>query len=163
MLEWIESFGIAVWLRESPSVWAHPTVLTLHTTGMAVLVGAAYVLDLRILGIGRNVPLSSYRWIFTLVAVGLTVNICTGLLLFVKNATSWGTALPFFIKMILVIASVGTLLPIRKYVLQGEAAGLSADARRAEAGRARMLAIVSILVWSGAVTAGRLLAYLVVT
>jgi len=156
MLEWIESFSIAVWLRESPSVWSHPTVLTLHTTGMAVLVGAAYMLDLRLLGIGRNVPLSAYRWIFPVVALGLTVNLCTGVLLFAKNATSWGTAVPFFIKMALVIASVATLLPIRKIVRHG-------DGSEGEAGRARVLAIVSILAWSGAVTAGRLLAYLVVT
>jgi hypothetical protein len=156
MLEWIESFSIAVWLRESPSVWSHPTVLTLHTTGMAVLVGAAYMLDLRLLGIGRNVPLSAYRWIFPVVAIGLTINVCTGVLLFAKNATSWGTATPFLIKMLLVIASVATLVPIRTFVLKG-------DIGQSEAGRARLLAIVSILAWSGAVTAGRLLAYLVVT
>jgi hypothetical protein len=163
VLEWIESFSIAVWLRESPSVWSHPTVLTLHTMGMSVLVGASYVLDLRLLGIGRTVPLSAYRWIFPVVAVGLTVNLVTGVMLFAKNATAWGTALPFLIKMSLVIASVATLVPLRKYVLHGDGAGLPADARSAEAGRARLLAIASILAWSGAVTAGRLLAYLVVT
>jgi hypothetical protein len=137
-------------------------VLTLHTTGMAVLVGASWVLDLRLLGISRNVPLSSFRWVFPVVAVGLTVNLTTGVLLFIKNATTWGTALPFLVKMTLVIASVATLVPLRKYVLHGAAAGLPAEARGAEAGRIRMLAIASILAWSGAVTAGRLLAYLVV-
>lgn len=156
MLEWIESFGISVWLRESPSVWAHPTVLTLHTTGMAVLVGANYLLDLRLLGIGRNVPLSAYRWIFPVIAIGLTVNLCTGAMLFAKNATSWGTAIPFLVKMALVIASVATVIPLRKFVVSG-------DVSQSEAGRARILAIASILAWSGAVTAGRLLAYLVVT
>jgi hypothetical protein len=155
MLEWLESFGIAVWLRESPSVWSHPTVLTLHTTGMAVLVGASWVLDLRLLGINRNVPLSSFRWVFPVVAIGLTVNLVTGGLLFVKNATQWGTAIPFLVKMALVITSVATMVPLRKLVLQG-------DLSQGEAGRARMLAIASILAWSGAVTAGRLLAYLVV-
>jgi hypothetical protein len=162
VLEWIESFGIGVWLRESPSVWSHPTVLTLHTTGMAVLVGASWVLDLRLLGISRNVPLSSFRWVFPVIAIGLTVNLVTGALLFVKNATQWGTALPFLIKMLLVVVSVATLMPLRKYVRHGDSAGVPAEARSAEAGRARMLAIVSILAWSGAVTAGRLLAYLVV-
>jgi len=156
MLEWIESFNLAVWLRESPSVWAHPTVLTLHTTGMAVLVGASYVLDRRLLGFGRNVPLSAYRWIFPVIAVGLTVNLCTGAMLFAKNATSWGTAVPFFVKMLLVIASVATVIPLRKIVLSG-------NVSQSEARRARFLAIASILAWSGAVTAGRLLAYLVVT
>jgi hypothetical protein len=156
MLEWIESFGLAVWLRESPSVWAHPTVLTLHTTGMAVLVGANYLLDLRLLGIGRNVPLSAYRWIFPVIAIGLTINLCTGVMLFAKNATSWGTAIPFLVKMVLVIASVATVVPLRKFVVSG-------NVSQSEAGRARFLAIASILAWSGAVTAGRLLAYLVVT
>jgi hypothetical protein len=155
VLDWIESFSIAVWLRESPSVWSHPTVLTLHTMGMAVLVGASWVLDLRLLGISRTVPLSSFRWVFPVVAVGLTVNLVTGVMLFAKNATAWGTAVPFFIKMALVIASVATLVPLRKYVLS--------DVSDSEAARARLLAIASILAWSGAVTAGRLLAYLVVT
>jgi hypothetical protein len=162
LLEWIESFGIAVWLRESPSVWSHPTVLTLHTMGMSVLVGASLVLDLRLLGINRNIPLSAFRWVFPVVAVGLTVNLLTGALLFAKNATTWGTALPFLIKMTLVIASVATVMPLRKYVLHGDRAGLSADVHSAEARRARLLAIASLLAWSGAVTAGRLLAYLVV-
>ena len=52
-------------MGESPSVWAFPTVLTLHTTGLAVLVGASWLLDLRLLGISnRNIPLSAFRWVF---------------------------------------------------------------------------------------------------
>jgi hypothetical protein len=159
VLDWLESFSIAVWLRESPSVWSHPTVLTLHTTGMAVLVGACWLIDLRLLGISRNIPLSDMRWAFRAVAIGLFVNLCTGVLLFIKNATSWGTAMPFLIKMVLVIASAATILPIRRYVLSSGAAE-TAIGDNAQS-RARFLAIVSIVLWSGAVTAGRLLAYLV--
>jgi hypothetical protein len=129
--------------------------LTLHTTGLAVLVGAAWVLDLRLLGISRHIPLTSYRWVFPATAVGLFVNLVTGVMLFFKNATSWGTAVPFFIKMALVIVSVATLLPIRTHVLRS-IAGNSDDHSRI-----RLLAIISILAWTGAVTAGRLLAYLV--
>ena len=33
MLEWLEASSLAVWLGTSPSVWAHPTVLTVHTAG----------------------------------------------------------------------------------------------------------------------------------
>ena len=75
---------------ESPSVWAIPTVLTLHTTGLAVLVGASWVLDLRLLGLSRSIPLSAFRWVFRAVAIGLIVNLLTGVLLFIKNATTWG-------------------------------------------------------------------------
>lgn len=95
MLSWLESSSVAVWLGESPSIWALPTVLTLHTTGMAVLVGASWMLDLRLLGVNRQVPLSSYRWVFPAITVGLVVNVLTGILLFMKAATTMGTAVPF--------------------------------------------------------------------
>ena len=152
---WLESLPLSVWVHESPSVWAQPTVLTLHTMGMAVLVGASWVLDLRLLGISRNVPLSAFRWVFRAVAVGLIVNVATGVLLFAQRATSLGPAIPFLIKMGLVVASVATLVPLRSYVLRSDAA------QREVSGSARLLAIASILAWSGAITAGRLLAYLV--
>jgi len=155
VLNWLESTSIAVWLAESPSVWAMPTVLTLHTTGMAVLVGASWVLDLRLLGINRNVPLTAYRWVFRAVAIGLFVNLITGVLLFMKNATTLGTALPFLAKMAFVVASAATILPIRTYVLNSGAGPSEIS------DRARMLAIASIVAWTAAVTAGRLLAYLV--
>jgi len=155
LLAWLESTSVAVWLAESPSVWAMPVVLTLHTTGMAVLVGASWVLDLRLLGINRNVPLSAYRWVFRAVAIGLVVNLITGVLLFMKNATTWGTALPFLMKMLFVVASAATILPIRKYVLNSGAGPSDISSN------ARLLAVASIVTWSAAVTAGRLLAYLV--
>lgn len=156
VLDWIESFSLSVWLRESPSIWSSATVLTLHTMGMAVLVGASGLLDMRLLGVGRNTPLSAYRWVFRVVTIGLIVNVITGVLLFVKNATSWGTAIPFLVKMLFVAASVATLVPIRSLVLRS-----SGDGQGDVGGNGRLLAVASIVAWSGAVTAGRLLAYLV--
>ena len=156
MLEWIEGTSLGLWMRESPSVWAFPSVLTLHTTGMAVLVGASWLLNLRLLGINRNVPLSGYRWVFPVISIGLFVNLVTGVMLFIKNATTWGTAVPFFVKMGLVIVSAATILPIRKLVLH------SSPEQRDVDRNARLLAVASILAWTGAVTAGRLLAYTVV-
>ena len=155
VLAWLESLPLSIWVHESPSVWAQPTVLTLHTMGMAVLVGACWVLDLRLLGISRTVPLSAFRWVFRVVAVGLIVNVVTGVLLFAQRATSLGTAIPFLIKIGLVIASVATLMPLRSLVFRS-------DADQCEvSGSARLLAIASIVAWTGAITAGRLLAYLV--
>src|SRR5215510_1963783 len=122
---------------------------------MGILVGASYVLDLRLLGIGRNVPLSGYKWVFPTLAVGLGVNIVTGILLFIKDPVHWGTAFPFFLKMALVIASVATVMPMRSLVL-----GTGADQGEVSSNM-RLLAIVSIITWSGAITAGRLLAYVV--
>ena len=53
------------------------------------------------------------------------------------------------------IASVATLVPLHSLVFHS-------DPDQCEvSGSARLLAIASILAWSGAITAGRLLAYLV--
>jgi hypothetical protein len=169
VLFWLESTSLAVWVRESPSVWAQATVLTLHTAGMAVLVGASWVLDLRLLGISRNIPLSAFRWVFRAVAIGLIVNVVTGVLLFLARAETWGTAIPFLVKMSLVIAASATLVPIRSHVFRSDAdlrpstgaRGASSVEGREDSSSIRLLAIASILVWSAAITAGRLLAYLV--
>ena len=139
---------------ESPTIWGYATVLTLHTAGMALLVGASWMLDMRVLGVNRRVPLSAYRWVFPVVAIGLLVNVVTGVMLFIKNATKWGTATPFLVKMFLVITSVAVLWPLRSHVLRK-------DAGTEVSSNLRLLAIASILAWTGAVTAGRLLAYLV--
>jgi hypothetical protein len=153
VLEWLDATALSTWLKESPSVWSNPTVLTLHTMGLSVLVGACGVLDLRLLGVSRSIPLSAFRWVFHAVAIGLTVNLVTGVLLFIKNPIIWAASVPFLVKMLLVIASAATVVPIRRYVLS--------DAGKDEvAGNIRLIAVVSIVAWSAAVTAGRLLAYL---
>ena len=154
-LTWLESLPLSVWVHESPSVWAQPTVMTLHTMGMGVLVGASWVLDLRLLGISRSIPLSAFRWVFRAVAISLVVNIVTGVLLFMARASLWGTAFPFLIKILLVVASAATLLPLRSYVLQ------TPDDQVEVSSKARRLAIISIAAWAAAITAGRLLAYTV--
>ncbi len=152
MLEWLDATPLSIWLKESPSVWSNPMVLTLHTMGLSVLVGACGVLDLRLLGVSRGVPLSAFRWVFRAVAIGLSVNLVTGILLFIKNPVTWAASVPFLIKMLLVVASVATVVPIRRFVL-GDAANGDVT------GSARGLAVASIVAWSAAVTAGRLLAY----
>jgi uncharacterized membrane protein (UPF0136 family) len=121
---------------------------------MAVLVGASWLLDLRLLGVARTIPLSALRWVFSVVAIGLVINLATGLVLFAQKAETWGTSIPFFIKMALVVASAATLLPIRKHMLR-------TDVDKLEVGsNLRLIAIGSIVAWAGAVTAGRLLAYI---
>ena len=161
MLTWLESTKFAVWLGESSSIWAFPTVLTVHTIGMAMLVGASWVLDLRLLGVSRRVPLIAYRWVFPVISIGLFLNVVTGVMLFMKNATKWGTALPFFVKMAFIIASVAVLWPLRSHVLNDAASDADIEANGNLRGNVRLLAIASILAWTGAVTTGRLLAYLV--
>ncbi len=69
LLNWLEALPLSVWVHESPSIWAQPTIMTLHTMGMGVLVGSSWLLDLRLLGLGKNVPLATTNGAESLTAV----------------------------------------------------------------------------------------------
>ena len=64
MLASLDQSAFSTWLLSSNSIWAYPTVLTLHTFGMMVLVGSALMIDLRLLGFGRAIPISSLERMF---------------------------------------------------------------------------------------------------
>ena len=153
MLAALENSAFSEWLLQSNSIWAYPTVLTVHTLGMMVLVGAIVMIDVRLLGFGRGIPLDSLRTLFRVTWLGLTVNAITGSMLFVADATKRAASPTFMTKLVLIAAGVATLVLIRKDLF---GAGHEPDE---VSHKARRLALISILVWSAAVTAGRLLAY----
>jgi len=153
MLASLEGIAFSMWLLGSNSIWAYPTVLTLHTFGMMVLAGAAAMIDLRLLGFGRGIPLGSMNTLFSVIWGGLALNAVTGTMLFVADATKRGTSVIFLVKMLLIAVGVVTIVMIRRDLNRGNGEPVAVS------GTAKLLAITSLLAWSAAITAGRLLAY----
>src|ERR1051326_8137147 len=77
-LKGIEQSGILSWVRESSSVWAYPTFIFMHSLGMAFLVGTSMVIDLRLLGFGRELPLEPMKKFFPVIWFGFAVNAASG-------------------------------------------------------------------------------------
>ena len=153
ILSSLEGSSFSMWLLGSNSIWAYPTVLTLHTFGMMVLVGASAMLDLRLLGFGRGIPLDSIKTLFRVMWVAFYLNAVTGTMLFAADATKRGTSVIFLVKLLLVAAGVVTIVLIKREVYGKNPAPVTVS------GTARRLAIASLLVWSAAISTGRLLAY----
>jgi hypothetical protein len=153
MFEALQNTGMSIWIREANSLMAFPGILTLHTMGLGVLVGAAAVLDLRLLGMGGRMPLAPMRELFRLMWIGFVVNAVTGTMLFAADAVRRGTSVFFLAKLLLVAGGVVTMVLIQRNVF-----GPNADPVRPTA-TAKRLAIASLLIWSAAITVGRLLAY----
>ena len=153
MFEALQNTGVSTWIREANSLMAFPGILTLHTMGLGVLVGAAAVLDLRLLGMGGRMPLAPLRDLFRLMWIGFAINAVTGTLLFAADAVRRGTSLFFLAKLLLVTGGVVTMVLIKR-----NAFGPNADPVKPSA-TAKRLALASLLIWSAAITAGRLLAY----
>ena len=106
LLTSLEASGFGTWLRESGSIWAYPAVLTLHTMGLGVLVGASTVLDLRLLGCAPRIPLEPLERLFPIMWAGFWVNAISGIALFVADATTKGTTTVFMAKIAIVVVAI---------------------------------------------------------
>ena len=146
----LENSQFSTWLRESNSIWAYPTVLTLHTIGLALLVGANAALDLRVLGRGHSIGLADLRPLFRWMWIGFWVNALSGVVLLAADATTKAAAPMFLIKLGLVGVGVVVMSMQRREVFAPSAAITPT---------ARALAATSLTVWFVAIAAGRLMAY----
>jgi len=154
-LEWLEASGVGTFVREGDTIWAFPMVITLHTFGLSVLVGLSSVVNLRLLGVGRGViPLPALRPLFRVMWVAFGLNLATGVLLLIADATTRGSSLFFLMKMVFVATATSTLVLIKRSVFDAPAGTGSAGPSP------QLLAVVSLAAWTAAITAGRLLAYL---
>jgi hypothetical protein len=149
----LENSGFGTWLRESPSIWAYPAVLTLHTLGLGVLVGGNAVLDLRLLGWGRAIPLEPLERLFPIMWGGFWVNAISGIALFVGDATTKGTTWVFMTKLVIIVVGVVLLVALRRTVYgRGTAMAIETPTSRA-------LAATSLVLWFLAIVTGRYMAY----
>jgi hypothetical protein len=153
-LQTIEDTGFSTWLRESESPFAFYFILLFHTFGLALLVGANMVVDLRLLGFGRGIPLAPLKRMFGIMWTGFAINAVTGILLVIAYPTKSLTNIDFYIKLTLIGFAVWVMQRLKTQVF-GEAS-LSEESRMA---RGATLAKWSLILWFGAITAGRLLAY----
>ena len=153
-LRTIEESGFSTWMRESESPFAFYFVLLFHTFGLALLVGANAVLDLRILGVAREIPLAPLKRLFSIMWLGFVVNALTGVLLIIAYPTKALTNPVFYMKLTFIGLAVWIITLLRDRVFDDP--GLGEPAMMA---RGSTLAKWSLLLWIGAITAGRLLAY----
>jgi len=152
LLLWLEETAFSTWMRESGPAFF--STLVLHSVAMGFVVGVHVATNLRILGAAPRIPLSLMSRFFPVLWVNLVVVSLSGALLLVAYPTKALTNPVFYLKLTAVVAALFITRSFMKGVLQDP----HTDAGRAGR-RDRMLAALSLLLWAGAVTAGRLLAY----
>jgi hypothetical protein len=153
-LTWLQETGMAVWVRESASLLAYPTILLLHTIGLAIVVGISAGINLRILGFAPAIPLAPLAQLYPYMWLGFGINAVSGSALVVADAERRLTDPIFGIKMLFIALAVVTLWKIKPHLLG------DAQATEQQRARARMLAVVSLILWVAAITTGRLIAYI---
>lgn len=154
LLVWLENTWIAQTI--STSIWLYPALESTHYVGLALLLGGIMLIDLRLLGVARSLPLRTMISLVPWVWAGFIINATTGTLMFIYGATSFGTNPSFQLKMVLmVLAGINALLFTIAAARSGDQ-WVSTD-RTPVAVKA--IATLSLVFWIGVMTAGRWMAY----
>jgi hypothetical protein len=141
--------------------WVWPVCEILHFFGMALLIGSVGLVDIRVLGIAKGVPIKSLERFVPLGVIGFAVNLLTGIVFVAGNPVGGPQEylgnLAFQIKMILIlIAGVNLLL----FYVTGIARAADAVAPDGTAPvSAKVVAAVSLIVWFGVIFFGRFIMY----
>jgi len=151
----LENLPLAVALRESP--WLYPAVEIVHIVGLVLLVGSAAMLDLRLLGLSKSIPVTALsRHTLPWSAGALILIVPSGLLLFTANAGDLIGSGVFLTKMTLLMSAACNALWFRVGPYQSVAGwdtGVPAPLA------ARLSAGLSLLLWLAVISCGRMLAY----
>jgi hypothetical protein len=150
LFRWLESTAVSLWIVESPSLFAFPGILAAHTVGLGLLAGVSGVLDLRLLGLLRPIPPFAFARFVPVMWCGFWLNVVTGIALVLAYPTKALTNPVFYLKL--------TLIAVALVVLRTQLRQLR-SVEWAPSPPTTLLAIVSLLAWGTAITAGRLLAY----
>lgn len=153
-LVFLEQMAFSRWVKDAPTVWAFATILFVHTLGMGIVAGGSAMIDLMVLGFWPAVPIKPFARLFPVLWVAFGVNAVTGTMMLLADATTKLTTLDFYVKMVFVFAGLYVLIRMRRQIFEDpdlDQVPLS--------GGAKMLAWASLICWFGAITAGRLLAY----
>jgi hypothetical protein len=149
----IEQSGAMAWVREGGSLLGYPTILFLHTLGLAVVAGLSAGVDLRLLGFAPRLPLSSLRACYPFIWAAFWVTAASGTTLLAADATAKLSSPIFYVKIVLVGLAMGN-----QQLLKAHVSG--ADETAPPAASAKLLSLASLVLWIAATTAGRLMAYL---
>jgi hypothetical protein len=152
---WLEHLPFSTWVRESPSLWAYPGILFLHTVGLSLVAGISAAIALRVLGVAKGIPIAPLDVFFRLFWLGFWVNALSGVALLVADATTKLANPVFYVKMLFVALAMVTTIRLR-HRLFGVPASSSGDGTS----EAKWLAAGALVLWTGAITAGRFMAYL---
>lgn len=158
-IQFIESSAVAVWVRESPSIFAYTSILSLHAMGLAVVVGLGSVVSLRLLGFFKDLPVAPLLRLFPAMWIGFTVNAISGLLLLAANMSNMLANVMFIIKIVLIAIALVNMELLRHRLTAYAQAGQAPSEEISASPQIRALAASAIVLWIAVIIAGRLTAY----
>ena len=148
--DWVAATSFADWAVSSP--YAYPVANTVHVLALVLLLGGIGLVDLRVAGMFRTLPLQPLsRALVPIAALGVLILAASGSILFAADAGALARQDTFRLKLVLIGIALATVALFRlRY------GAVVADPPPAGA---RLLALISLLLWTGVAICGRMIAY----
>ena len=144
---------IGAFVVSAEFVW--PTCETLHFIGLCLLCGIALVVDLRILGMMKDLPFTALHRLLPWGVLGFGLNLVTGFMFFIADPSQYTNGVLFFWKMAFVILAGINVIYFTTFddawlLKAGDDAPLSA----------KVVAATAIALVAGIIFCGRMLPFL---
>lgn len=135
---------------------AFPICETLHFIGLSLLFGSLLLVDLRAMGFFKAMPLIALHRLVPVAILGFAINLITGLLFVAYDPPTYFGNSAFLWKMVLIGLAGVNALAFEFAVFRPLVAGNTAIEQGA---LIKVLAALSLLLWSGVLIAGRLIPF----
>lgn len=150
---WVNSTAVGEFVTSRPWMW--PTCETLHFIGLSLLLGVVLVVDLRMLGVMKNVSFATLHRLLPWGILGFGINVMTGMLFFLGAPDQYtsNTAFQWKIAMVLVAAANALYFTVLD---EAWALGPGDDAPLV----AKVMAVSAMFLWVGVMYCGSMLPFL---
>lgn len=157
-MAWLEASALAGFLR-GLGIWTYGIVNLVHIFGIGALLGSVILLDLRLIGAWKSIPLPFIaRPSVRLAAAGFVLAVCSGIAMLSFNTTEYHGNPFLYIKLPTLLAALVNVAVIQR--LGAWRRGVAGD--RDQPGDAVVLALggsTSLLLWLTVITCGRMIGY----
>jgi hypothetical protein len=155
----VQDWMTSTWINEVVLgyAWSWPTLETLHFLALCLLMGSLLIMDLRLIGFQRIIPLKAVHSLMPIAIGSFIVNLVTGFGFLFGDPHTYTANWAFWVKMSLIgLAGLNFLL----YFTKVEPAILRLGPNDATPSLAKAVGVMSLLFWFGVLAFGRLLPYL---
>lgn len=157
-MAWLEASALADFLR-GLGIWTYGLINLAHVLGISLLFGSIALLDLRLLGAWRSIPIATLaRPTVPMAGVGFVLAIASGIMMFSFNTTEYHGNPFLYIKLPMVVVglinvAVITRLPAWQRAMAG------AEAESADSIVLKAAGALSLLIWLTVIVCGRMIGY----
>jgi hypothetical protein len=138
------------------SAWGWPVMESLHFVGLSLLVGAISIFDLRLLGVGTQIPISAAHRLVPVAIAGWCVSLLTGLTFLMTEPDQYIYNPAFQLKLLLmgILGANAGMFYLTAYGSILARGGVGEAPRRA-----KLIATISLSLWIAVIACGRLITF----